>query len=225
MTADKKPEVRKVENSKIFTVFRYLGLRPRKIDPKYKKYVRLNHRMIAATIDTLIAMVTIGFITGLILDQFSHSRPITFEEIEAIKANPKTETLELIKLLRESGKLAELLFNTTVQMTVLLISSAICWKFWSATPGKILMGMKIVDAETEKPMTNRQIILRTLGYIPSCGMFFLGIFWISFNKRCQGWHDKIAGTVVIYPPKIKVEDTTSSDVVVEKSAEIATQVS
>jgi hypothetical protein len=225
MTADKKPEVRKIEDSKIFTVFRYLGLRPKKIDPKYKKYVGLNHRMIAATIDTLIAMITIGFITGLILDQFSHSRPITFEEIEAIKASPKTETLELLRLLRESGKLTEFLFNTTVQMTVLLITSAICWKLWSATPGKMLMGMKIVDADTEKPITNRQIILRTLGYIPSFGIFFLGIFWISFNKRHQGWHDKIAGTVVIYPPKIKVEDAASSDVVVEKSIEAATSVS
>ncbi len=225
MTADKKHEVGKAEDSKIFTVFKYLILHPRKVDPKYKRYVGLNHRMIAATIDTLIAMVTIGLVTGLMLDQFSNSRPITFEEIEAIKANPQTETIELIRLLRESGKLAEWMFNTTVQMAVLLISSAICWKFWSATPGKMLLGMKIVDAKTEMPMTNRQIILRTLGYIPACAIFFLGIFWISFNKRRQGWHDKIAGTVVIYPPKIKVEGGSASDVIVEKSIEAATSVS
>jgi uncharacterized RDD family membrane protein YckC len=28
-------------------------------------------------------------------------------------------------------------------------------------------------------------------------VFFLGFIWVAFDKRKQGWHDKIAGTVVI----------------------------
>ena len=27
---------------------------------------------------------------------------------------------------------------------------------------------------------------------------FLGFLWIAFDKRKQGWHDKLAGTVVTY---------------------------
>ena len=31
----------------------------------------------------------------------------------------------------------------------------------------------------------------------SGALFNLGFIWIAFDKRKQGWHDKIAGTVVI----------------------------
>jgi uncharacterized RDD family membrane protein YckC len=26
---------------------------------------------------------------------------------------------------------------------------------------------------------------------------FIGILWVAFDSRKQGWHDKIAGTVVV----------------------------
>jgi uncharacterized RDD family membrane protein YckC len=32
-------------------------------------------------------------------------------------------------------------------------------------------------------------------------VFFLGFLWIIFDREKQGWHDKIAGTVVIKLPK------------------------
>jgi hypothetical protein len=31
--------------------------------------------------------------------------------------------------------------------------------------------------------------------------FFLGFFWIGWDRDKQGWHDKIAGTVVVRVPK------------------------
>jgi len=31
--------------------------------------------------------------------------------------------------------------------------------------------------------------------------FFLGIFWVAFDKKKQGWHDKLAGTVVVKTKK------------------------
>jgi uncharacterized RDD family membrane protein YckC len=32
-------------------------------------------------------------------------------------------------------------------------------------------------------------------------VLFLGFFWILWDKDQQGWHDKIAGTVVVRLPK------------------------
>jgi len=29
--------------------------------------------------------------------------------------------------------------------------------------------------------------------------FFLGILWVGIDARKQGWHDKLAGTVVVRP--------------------------
>jgi uncharacterized RDD family membrane protein YckC len=71
------------------------------------------------------------------------------------------------------------------------------WIKYSATPGKMLLDCEIVDARTGEQIDFKQIILRYLGYIVSALPFGLGFLWIMWDERKQGWHDKIAGTVVI----------------------------
>ena len=70
------------------------------------------------------------------------------------------------------------------------------WLYKSATPGKMATRLTIVDAKTGKKPTVVQFLLRYLGYFLS-SIFLLGFIWIAFDKRKQGWHDKIAGTVVV----------------------------
>lgn len=77
------------------------------------------------------------------------------------------------------------------------------WLAQSATPGKMLFTLKIVDAETFQKPTTLRFIIRYLGYYLAALPFFLGFFWIAFDKRKQGWHDKLAGTVVIYEKSFK----------------------
>jgi uncharacterized RDD family membrane protein YckC len=74
--------------------------------------------------------------------------------------------------------------------------------FWiarQATPGKMVLRAKIVDAETGEPPSRMQAIGRYLGYYVSLFGLGLGFFWVGWDKRKQGWHDKLAGTVVIRP--------------------------
>ena len=70
------------------------------------------------------------------------------------------------------------------------------WFYKSATPGKMAMKLKIVDAKTGEKPTLGQFLLRYVGYFLS-SILLLGFIWVAFDKRKQGWHDKIAGTVVI----------------------------
>jgi len=70
------------------------------------------------------------------------------------------------------------------------------WFFKSATPGKMLTKLTIVDAKTGKKPTIVQFLLRYLGYFLS-SIFLLGFIWVAFDRRKQGWHDKIARTVVV----------------------------
>ena len=75
-----------------------------------------------------------------------------------------------------------------------------CAGFWilkSATIGKMLVKVKIVDAKTGKPASPLQCIVRYLGYIVSALPLGLGFIWIVFDKKKQGWHDKIACTLVV----------------------------
>lgn len=75
------------------------------------------------------------------------------------------------------------------------------WIFRSATPGKMLLRASIVDAaDGGKPGSGR-LIVRYLGYFVSLIPFGLGFVWIAFDSRKQGWHDKMARTVVVRDPK------------------------
>ena len=77
------------------------------------------------------------------------------------------------------------------------VITIIFWTYKSATPGKMILGMKIVDAETLDSVSKGRLVLRYLGYYISMIVLFLGFFWVGWDKRKQGWHDKIARTVVI----------------------------
>ncbi len=77
------------------------------------------------------------------------------------------------------------------------IAVIVFWIYKSATPGKMIFGAKIVDARTGGPMTTGQCIGRYLGYYVSLFALCLGFLWVAFDPRKQGFHDKLAGTVVI----------------------------
>jgi uncharacterized RDD family membrane protein YckC len=71
------------------------------------------------------------------------------------------------------------------------------WVLLQATPGKMVFGAKVVDARTGAALTVPQSIGRYLGYFASTIPLGLGLIWVAFDPRKQGWHDKLAGTVVI----------------------------
>jgi len=71
------------------------------------------------------------------------------------------------------------------------------WIYRSATPGKILLKLKIVDRSSLRNITTKQAFIRYLGYMVSSIVICLGLVWVAFNKEKRGWHDYMAGTVVI----------------------------
>lgn len=73
------------------------------------------------------------------------------------------------------------------------------WLARQATPGKMLISARIVDARTGAKPSTRQLVVRYLGYYVSTLPLLLGFLWVAFDARKQGWHDKLAGTVVVRP--------------------------
>lgn len=71
------------------------------------------------------------------------------------------------------------------------------WLKFMGTPGKMAFNLKIVDAKTGEKMSVGQSIGRYFAYIPSMLPLCLGCIWVGIDNRKQGWHDKLAGTVVI----------------------------
>ena len=78
-----------------------------------------------------------------------------------------------------------------------LIVIVVFWQYRSATPGKIMMDIYIVDEKTLQHPPFGRLVLRYLGYYVSIIPLFLGLIWVGIDKRKQGFHDKIAKTLVI----------------------------
>jgi uncharacterized RDD family membrane protein YckC len=77
------------------------------------------------------------------------------------------------------------------------VAILVFWKYRSATPGKMFMSAEIVDAATGGKPGTRQLVIRYLGYYVSTLPLLLGLIWVAFDPRKQGWHDKLAGTLVV----------------------------
>lgn len=65
------------------------------------------------------------------------------------------------------------------------------------TPGKAAMGIRIVKLDGTRLTAWDAILRNVIGYTISSLIFFMGYLWILFDDRKQGWHDKLARTVVV----------------------------
>lgn len=84
-----------------------------------------------------------------------------------------------------------------VSLVLPAIGIVILWIARQATPGKMVLSLRIVDASTHAPLSSAQAIVRYLGYYVSMFGLMLGFLWIALDPRKQGWHDKLARTIVI----------------------------
>ena len=95
--------------------------------------------------------------------------------------------------------------DAIIQIVLPIVLVFVFWKYRSATPGKMLLSLKIVDARTGKAPSTAQWIGRFFAYLVSTVPFGLGFLWIAFDRRKQGWHDKLAHTVVITERKPRAD--------------------
>jgi uncharacterized RDD family membrane protein YckC len=75
------------------------------------------------------------------------------------------------------------------------------WMKYRATPGKMALSLKVVNANTGATLTLKESIIRNLAYYASLIPLGLGFIWVGFDSKKQGWHDKLAGSVVIRDKK------------------------
>jgi uncharacterized RDD family membrane protein YckC len=74
------------------------------------------------------------------------------------------------------------------------------WAWKQTTIGGIVLGLKVLRLDGG-PITFAVALVRGLAAGFSIFVLFLGFLWIAWDKDKQGWHDKIAGTVVLKLPR------------------------
>lgn len=144
-------------------------------EEKDVKYLGFWARFVAFLIDSIAVSLVLTPLTALIIG-----------EVVIDPANPQI-----------GEQLPQLMSQFTFQVVFVGTVFILFWIVRNATPGKMVFGSVIVDAETLKAPTAAQNIIRYVSYYVSLIPFGLGFIWIAFDKKKQGWHDKIARTVVI----------------------------
>ena len=71
------------------------------------------------------------------------------------------------------------------------------WSYTGATLGQRIFRLRVVDANTGQPISLGKALLRWVGIFISSIACFIGLIWVAFDSRKQGWADKIAGTLVL----------------------------
>ncbi len=123
----------------------------------------------------------------------------------------------LIVALTQSGRSSDV-FGSVVGMAVMCFGYAVCglvallyfaWfesSRFQGTPGKLAVGMIVVDLEGNRISFGKAII-RTLSKILSALIMYVGFIMIGFTEKRQGLHDMIAGTTVVMKNTVYLELT------------------
>ena len=97
-----------------------------------------------------------------------------------------------------------------VLIILILVISIYFVFFWlnsnGFTPGKKIMAIRIQKLNNRK-INFKDAVIRLFGYFLSSLGLYLGFYWIMWDKKKQGWHDKLAKTIVVktgQKPKIKL---------------------
>jgi uncharacterized RDD family membrane protein YckC len=88
---------------------------------------------------------------------------------------------------------------TGIQFLVNLVYFVGFWVWRAQTPGMIPFNLRVVRADNGENIDIGRAILRYVGVIISFLVLLLGVIWVAFDARKQGWHDKLANTVVVRP--------------------------
>ena len=74
------------------------------------------------------------------------------------------------------------------------------WAWKGTTVGGIVLKLHVVRCDGQ-PVTFMAALVRGLAAAFSAIVLFLGFLWIAWDRDKQGWHDKIAGTIVVRLPR------------------------
>ncbi|WP_439598535.1 RDD family protein [Falsiroseomonas sp.] len=129
----------------------------------------------------------------------SFGRRLAAQLLDLLWLLPLSVLLGTLGALANGGELSvagEAMANVIGALVVLIF-----WVDRQGTPGKLALGLRIVDAETGAPPPFGRLVLRYIGYLLSALPLCLGYLWMLWDPRRQAWHDKMGRTLVVRLPQ------------------------
>lgn len=153
---------------------------------RYGEYAGFTTRLVAFVID-IVVLIVAATIVGTIISLLS----------QFLGFNQAAEKLLLV-------------IAAATTLSINLGYFIVFWMLVGMTPGMRVMGLLVI-AEDGGRVTIGMAIRRYIGYFVSA-VLLLGYLWVLIDKRRQGFHDKLAGTLVIYdwPDKVLAQQDVPS---------------
>lgn len=147
----------------------------------------LDHVRIAGFWVRLLAYLIDSVIIGIPLSLLGFA--VIGQRLQGVSLN---DSASLVQAYSSLGPLLSLLS--------LLIQSVYFIAMWGTggTVGMRLLRLAVVDQSTGELLTAGQAVIRFVGYVVSFAVCYLGVLWVAFDRRSQGWHDKMARSLVIH---------------------------
>ena len=166
-------------------------------NPREPEYVGFWKRFLAFLIDSLVVSLILSpLMLALYGGGYFDRLNAELAALRVSSGDPNADAARVLEILGSRDSAIMALGDIRVQIGV-VVATILFWRFRGATPGKMLVKARIVRAsDLGSPSTGR-LLGRFFAYFISIVPMFLGFLWIAFDRRKQGWHDKIAGTVVI----------------------------
>lgn len=149
-------------------------------EPAYPRYAGFWIRFVAAVVDGLV--LSVAFVPLNIIFWAVNNR-IYFWGIWDFSQGVSSGPILLFNLVR-----------TLVGWAYYVILTG----RYGATLGKMLLGLKVVGEDLGPITYGTATVREVLGKFLSALLCGLGYIWAGFDGRKQAWHDKVAGTLVIY---------------------------
>jgi uncharacterized RDD family membrane protein YckC len=108
-------------------------------------------------------------------------------------------TFALTALSRRSvvGSNRDLMLVLALTLVLFLLNFIVLAGRSGQTVGMRILGIRIEKTDGSQFTVKGAIVRHLLGYPLSVASFFLGFLWMLWDPRQQGWHDKLARTIVV----------------------------
>jgi uncharacterized RDD family membrane protein YckC len=93
----------------------------------------------------------------------------------------------------DAGSLVASLVSLLLGIVVPILS----WAVFGATPGKALLGLRVIGGQRRRGLGIVLAFLRLCGVMVSVVLFGLGFVMVAFTRDKRGLHDHLAGTAVV----------------------------
>lgn len=155
------------------------------------RYVGFGRRLLAAIIDGIIVSVISQFITAPVGVVVGLGATLPWQ------ARNLSDEAQAATMLGSLFSAMGLIFLISLVINIAYYAGMLVYK-QGQTLGKMALGIRVVSVDGTPITWGKAIVREILGKFISGIVLGLGYLWIIWDAKKQAWHDKIAGTYVIY---------------------------